>query len=132
MGKRAQIDTALDTHGPPCAYPAAHSRAAGYALDLTDQETQALGTRNRLRPFFDRELHEDVFDVRLYCFRSDTQFQCDLFVRSALADLFGNVALARGSRTAQRPSRVCGQIRLMDFRDLRYSVQERVASVRFN
>ena len=86
----------------------------------------------RLRPFFDRELHEDVLDVRLYCFRSDTQFQCDLFVRSALADLLENVALARTQGLRNGRSRVCGQTRLMDFRDLLYSVQERVASIRFN
>jgi len=72
------------------------------------------------------------FDVRLYCFRSDTQFQCYLFVRSALADLLENVALARTQRLRNGRSRVCGQIRLMDFRDLLYSVQERVASICFN
>src|SRR5258705_3728423 len=72
------------------------------------QQAQALSASNRLGSLFDRQLVEDILDVRLYRFGSDVEGPGDLFVRLSFSDQPENAALARSQRFRDRAGSLRG------------------------
>jgi hypothetical protein len=66
-----------------------------------------LCTGYRLGSSLDSELHENVFDVRLYRLRRNAEVSCDLLVGLAVADQPENAALARAQRRRNRVGLGC-------------------------